>query len=198
MSATNKHEERVNGMRLNLMALQQNVLGLTLRFGSGMEGRDAGDVPYRMIEGQPVYHIQHNNFPLEFNHVDAKKHVKFGSFEHPYLMMGMPDCPGKIKVYVDFRYPDWYVLLLNAQLDIWCNGPSYPAWAMAAWTPKVQGDSKMKAGARLFHALVLGMDNVPENEWTTNDHALQWERDWSPTERCATIMHQVRRPTDTP
>jgi hypothetical protein len=195
---SNKHEERANGMRLNQMALQQNVLGLTLRFGRGPEGQDAGDVPYRTVDGHPVYHIQNNEFPLEFNQVDPKTYVKFGHFEHPYLMMGMPDCPGKIKVYVDFRFPDWYVLLLNAQLDVWCSGPSYPAWALAAWTPKVPGDSKMKAGARLFHALVLGMDNVPENEWTTADFSPHWERDWAPTERCAAILHQVRLPPGNP
>jgi hypothetical protein len=107
-------------------------------------------------------------------------------------MIGMPDSPGVIKVYVDFRFDDIYVLLVSAQLDEWSNGPSFPAWSVAAWTPKLKGDSKLKAGARMFHAMILAMDGVSADEWTTEDFDATWESEWSPSERCLEVMRKVR------
>jgi hypothetical protein len=189
---SSKDEQRFRGMQMNSLALNQNVLGLAMRIGHGFEGSDQGEVPYRTIDNAPVYHLRYNAFDREMESVDRKLMQKFGEFEHPFLMIGMPDSPGVIKVYVDFRFDDIYVLLVSAQLDEWSNGPSFPAWSVAAWTPKLKGDSKMKAGARMFHAMILAMDGVSTDEWTTEDFDATWESEWSPSERCAEVMRKVR------
>lgn len=189
---SSKDEQRFRGMQMNRIALSQNVLGLALRVGKGFEGTDQGETPYRVIDGVPVFHINGNAFERDFESVNSKTMQKFGEFEHPYLMIGMPDSPGVIKVYVDFRFKDTYVLLVSAQLDEWSNGPSFPAWSIATWTPKVKGDNRMKAGARMFHAMLLSMDGVEADQWTTEDFDATWESEWSPSERCLEVMRKVR------
>lgn len=189
---SSKDEQRFRGMQMNRIALSQNVLGLALRVGKGFEGTDQGEEPYRVIENIPIFHINCNVFEREFDSINRKTMQKFGEFYHPYLMMGMPDSPGTIKVYVDFRYDDRYVLLVSAQLDQWCSGPSFPAWSIVTWTPKVKGDSKMRAGNRLFKGMILSMDGVKEDQWTTNNFESDWESDWSPSERCLEVMRAVR------
>ena len=189
---TSKQEERYRATQMNGIALNQNVLGLNMRIGRGFEGKDQGDLPFRVIDNVPIFHIRCNKFDRELERIDSKTMQKFGEFNHPGLMFGMPNVSGIIKVYVDFRFDDIYVLLVSGKLDEWDNGPSYPAWGVAAWTPKVKGDTKMKAGARMFHALILAMDYVEAEEWTTRDYEEDWENEWLPSQRCAEVMRRVR------
>jgi hypothetical protein len=108
-------------------------------------------------------------------------------------MMGMPDAPGEIEVYVS-KVDDFYLMHLSAQLDTWMSGPSAPAIRMAAYTPHLSGDTKVKAGYRLFKAVVLTMDFVDPAEIPTNyvHDSPDWEDEWSPSERCLEVMRWVR------
>jgi hypothetical protein len=187
-----KEEQRFSGMQMNGIALNQNVLCLNMRIGHGFEGKDKGDLPFRVIDNVPVFHIRCNEFDREIESMDSRTMAKFGEFKHPALMVGMPSVSGIIKVYVDFRFDDIYVLLVSGKLNELDMGPSYPAWEVATWTPKMKGDTKMKAGARMFHALILAMDYVGAEEWTVSYYGEDWENEWLPSERCAEVMRKVR------
>ncbi len=127
----------------------------------------------------------------EFNRAKA---LKWGEFTHPFLMMGMPDSPGEIKVYVTKVNNDFYAMHLSAKLDSWMSGPSSPALRLAAYTPHLLGDTKEKVRYRLFKAVVLFMDLVDLEEIPTNylKDSPDWEDEWSPSERGLEVMKWVR------
>jgi hypothetical protein len=110
------------------------------------------------------------------------------------LMMGMPDSPGEIKVYVTKVDNDYYAMHLSAKLDTWMSGPSSPTIHLAAYTPHLPGDTREKAGFRLFKAAVLAMDMVDLEEVPTKYEmdSPNWEYEWSPSVRCLEVMRWVR------
>ena len=189
MSNTTDRRERSSAM--NHIALAQNVLGQGLRIGHGIVGGEEEEPAY-IIDDAPVFHVRRNT-PQNEPEFDRTKAFKWGEFNHPFLMMGMPDAPGEIKVYVS-KVDDFYLMHLSAKLDSWMSGPSSPAIRLAAYTPHFPGDTKVKAGYRLFKSVVLTMDFVDPSEIPTNyfQDSPDWEDEWSPSERCLEVLRWVR------
>jgi hypothetical protein len=131
MSNTTDRSERSSAM--NYIALAQNVLGQGLRIGHGIVGGEEEEPAY-IIDDAPVFHVRRNT-PKNEPEFDRTKAFKWGECTHPSLMMGMPDAPGMIKVYVS-KVDDFYLMHLSAKLDSWMSGPISPAIRLAAKCPK--------------------------------------------------------------
>ena len=189
---SNTADRRERSSALNHIALAQNVLGQGLRIGHGIVGGEEEEPAY-IIDDAAVFHVRRNT-PQHEPDFNRAKALKWGEFTHPYLMMGMPDAPGDIKVYVTKVDNDYYAMHLRAKLDTWMSGPSSPAIRMAAYTPHLPGDTREKAGFRLFKAVVLAMDMVSLDEIPTHyeNDSPDWEDEWSPSERCLEVMRWVR------
>jgi hypothetical protein len=189
---SNTADQRERGSAMNHIALAQNVLGQGLRIGHGIVGGEEEEPAY-IIDNVPVFHVRRNT-PQHEPDFNRTKALKWGEFTHPFLMMGMPDAPGEIKVYVTKVDNDYYAMHLSAKLDTWMSGPSSPAIRLAAYTPHLPGDTREKAGFRLFKAVVLAMDMVSLEEIPTHYEmdSPDWEDEWSPSERCLEVMRRVR------
>lgn len=178
---------------MNVIAMGQSVLGLVMQFGKGMvPSKDQKKAAF-LISGIPVYHIGYNPFKIEYDCI-RKNLIKWGEFTHPFMMVGMPDVSGRVKVYVDSSVPDMYILVVRAQLDPAMQGPSYPAWNIACWTPRRPGDSRHKAATRMFHALVLHMDGLEleTDTYAYADDNPDWATDWEPSKYCLEAFKKVR------
>ena len=176
---SNRADQRERSSAMNHIALAQNVLGQGLRIGHGIVGGEEEEPAY-IIDDVPVFHLRRNT-PHQEPDFNRTKSLKWGEFTHPFLMMGMPGSPGEIKVYV-------------TKLDSWMSGPSSPAIRLAAFTPRFLGDTKVKAGYRLFKSVMLTMDFVDPAEIPTNyvQDSPEWEDEWSPSERCLEVLRWVR------
>ncbi|MCE2847495.1 MAG: hypothetical protein LW707_10805 [Sphingobacteriales bacterium] len=185
-------EIKENGMNRNAVAAGQAVLGLVVQFGVGLMPHKEQEEPAFVVDSIPVYHIGYN--PYELERPSLKQRMKWGEFIHPYMMIGMPDVPGKVKLYVNAGDEKYYIMIACAQLDPSYSGPSYPFFAIACWTPKVAGDSRIKAGERMFHAMLMHMDDLSdEHEKSTYaDDMPHWESEWEPSARCLTVFRKVR------
>ena len=188
----NTADQRERSSAMNHIALAQNVLGEGLRIGHGIVSGNEEEPAY-IIDDTPVFHVRYNT-PQSVPDYKRSNALKWGEFIHPFLMMGMPDAPGEIKVYVTKVDNDFYAMHLSAKLDTWMNGPSAPAIRLAAYTPHLPGDTREKAGLRLFKAVVLAMDMVSLEEIPTNYamHSPDWEDQWAPSARCLEVMSWVR------
>jgi hypothetical protein len=185
-----KNRGRVN----NVIAAGQSMLGLSLQLGHGMVPMKSNEDPAFTLEGVPVFHIGYNPFELDYDCI-RKNLIKWGQFVHPFMMIGMPDVEGMVKLYVDASLKDYYLLCGRFQLDPSSNGPSYPHWSVICWTPRLSGDSRYKAGKRMFHAMVMHIDDLKdENAFTDySRNAPQWERDWLPSASCLEVFRMVRK-----
>jgi hypothetical protein len=181
------------GTNMNYLALRQAIQGRFLVIGQD-DSEAMGSNVYRMIDQKPVYHISTSDFNLEDFDEDATKPRLLGKFYHPYLMIGMPDVGGEVKVYVDTRFEGYYVMMAAVKLDTWINGRSHHALDVVCWTPRYPNDTIAKAGERLFRAFLYHMDDVKEGETTSKLYEdILWQEDgWSPSERLIKIFEEVR------
>lgn len=193
-----QNEEKLRGLGMNRIAQGQAILGQMMKLGHGMQAREESSTPYVVIDGKPVYHISYNPFnliaPEAFDSWTFKWH-KYGEFEHPYMMMGMPDIAGSNTVHIDTSVAGWYILSVRSQLDTWMSGPSYPARSLWTWTPKCPGDNLYLAGDRLFWAGVLAMDGRTNDELFTRFYDESEDIDlnnWSPSSRCTKVFEAIR------
>jgi hypothetical protein len=192
----NTADQRERSSTMNHITLAQNVLGHGLYIGQGGLGVEEEEPAY-IINDVPVFHVRRNT-PQHEPDFNRAKALKWGEFTHPFLMMGMPDSPGEIKVYITKIDKDYYAMHLSAKLDTWLSGPSSPAIRLAAYTPHLLGDTREKAGFRLFKAVVLSMDMVDLEVIPTNyeQDSPDWEGEWSPSERCLEVVRWVRGEDD--
>jgi len=130
MRDPNNRKENANHM--NLVAMAQNVMGFVLLMGKGFVPREESANPYRIIDNTPVFHSTINIFPFEIPSSRLKLY-KWGSFIHPYMMMGMPDTSGLVKLYISF-YQENYLLWIYCKLDEEMNGKSDFVSGLIAWT----------------------------------------------------------------
>jgi hypothetical protein len=190
MKDPNNRKENANHM--NLVAMAQNVMGFVLLMGKGFVPKDESEDPYRIIDNTPVYHSAINIFPFEIPS-SRPNLFKWGSFIHPYMMMGMPDTNGLVKLYVSF-YQENYLLWIYCKLDEEMNGKSDFVSGLIAWTPKVKGDSLQLAGFRLFYALLCQMDFIKDNEdfATSFTTPQDWTEEWEATANCNMVFSALR------
>lgn len=181
------------GTSMNYVALRQAIQGKFMIIGQG-ERKPLESKVFRMIDQKPVYHISNSDFDLEDFNEEGTKPRLFGKFYHPFLIMGMPDIGGDVKVYVDTRFEGYYVMMAAVKLDSWSNGKSHNATDVVCWTPRYPGDTIAKAGERLFRAFLYHMDDVKEGETTSKLYEdILWQEDeWNPSEALIKIFEEVR------
>lgn len=191
-------DSREGATRMNYIALRQTVQGKMIIFnGSSMETENGNYEmeAYREIGGAPVYHICKTGFNLPMFPEERWSIMpkRWGGFYHPYLMIGMPSVGGSVDLYVTTRFPGWYVMFAKVKMDEWGIGKSDAAMDVVCWTPKLPRDNYKKAGSRLFKALVLQMDGVEDDNWTTQMFSDEnWESEWNPSASCLEIFKDVR------
>lgn len=181
------------GTSMNYLALRQAIQGRFLIIGQE-ERKPLESKVFRMIDQKPVYHISTSDFDLEDFNEAATNPRLFGKFYHPYLLIGMPEIGGEVKVYVDTRFEGYYVMLAAVKLDSWGNGKSHHAKDVVCWTPRYADDTIAKAGDRLFRAFLYHLDDVKEGETTSKLYEdIAWQdEEWNPSESLTKIFEEVR------
>ena len=143
---------RENATYMNRVAIAQSIMGFTLLIGKRFVPKEQKDDPFRVIDDSPVFHSGYNSYP---DNLPSESNLNsWGSFYHPYLMIGMPNCGAKVKVFVSHSENGFYNIWIKTKLDEWMNGKSDPILALVGWTPHKKGDTLKKAGSRLFYAMV--------------------------------------------
>jgi hypothetical protein len=184
-----KQDQINRGSAMNAIAAGQTLLGQAMVIGQGMQRlHEVSEAAYS-IQGIPVYHTAKNIFNIE-----PKKplpgYKKWGEFTHPYMMIGMPSVPGKIKLYTVLVNNEYYLLLTSTKLDPDYCGPSQATLDITCWTPKQKNDTREKAAERMFHAfLMYTLDLNTETDTFDNDESL--EDAWEPSEKCLPLMSKL-------
>jgi hypothetical protein len=104
---------------MNYLALQQNILGKPLRFGSGTEEATETE-PYITKTGFKVYLNGTHSRP---NHSQIESHLLIGYMKHPHAMEGMPGCSGELEYYLCFTEHE-FIAIVSLKLDEETNGKS--------------------------------------------------------------------------
>jgi hypothetical protein len=180
------------GTSMNYLALRQAIQGQFMIMG-GADLEKKGNTKFRTIDGQTVYHTSSAQFNIDHLFNGGVRPKRFGTFHHPYLLIGMPDMGGVVKVYVDTRFEGYYVMTAAVKLDKWANGPS--GWVMDAvcWTEKQPKDTIAIAGQRLIRSLIYNMDDLEEHETTSDSFTNEsWQDDWIPSENIKEAFIEVR------
>ena len=189
-------EQLERGTAMNYIALRQSILSMPMVIGGPPKDQpQKPNEPFRIIDGHPVYHIRYTDFNLPIFPEERADipYTHWGSFKHPYLMIGMPSIGGDVELYIDTRFDGWYALVASVQMDGWGIGESECALEYVSWTPKAMDDTEETAGERLFKALVYVMDFVPDGEITTQMFDTEdWEWEWDCTPNCLEIFKQIR------
>ena len=183
------HETKLRGMNMNAIAAAQSILHLPLIFGQGIADPTGGDEAAYVINNIPVSHAGINLYTIETD-VDKVRLSKWGEFTHPYLMVGMPSVSGKVRLMISLVNNTNYVLVMGVQLNEDQHGPSYPYWQPVCWTPRQKNDSKLNAGERMFHALLMHMFSL-ESESDTYDNEDDIEFEWMPSKNCLPVFEKI-------
>ena len=112
-----------NGTHINYLALNQNILGKTLVFGSGpKDGTEKK--PILSHEGLKIYlNGKHNLNELLDENFKLDEIFSLGDMIHPNAMMGMPGSSGVINYEFGIS-KDFYVVIIKLKLDEATNGKS--------------------------------------------------------------------------
>ncbi len=183
---------------MNYLALRQTIQGKMIVIGNApAETEQEENKVCRIIQGAPVYHISsaYLNFDRLFMGTTPPK--LWASFYHPFLMMGMPDIGGEVKIYIDTRFEGYYVMTAAVKLDAWANGTSKRALDVVCWTPKQPKETIAIAGQRLIRSLIYNMDGLDDNE-TTNPifENEDWQDEWNPSTNILGAFIEVRGEED--
>jgi|GEM_PF-3350154 len=182
---------------MNHIALKQAIQFIPIMYLGGDESKEPRKEADRVIDSVEVYHISNCDFnlgSLDEDRAHFKAHP-VGKLQHPHLMIGMPSIGGTVRLEVDTRFEGWYLLWAGVKMNEWAIGPSERCWGIVCWTPKVKGDNIEKAGRRLMKNMMLNIDGVGKDEWTTNLYKGEnWEKEWDATEPLMSFMREIRTP----
>jgi hypothetical protein len=104
---------------MNYLALNQNILGKALRFGSGPEDGTETE-PYITKAGFKVYVNGTHSYP---KHSSIENNLHIGYIKHPHAMDGMPGCSGDLHYYLRITAHE-YLATISLKLDEETNAPS--------------------------------------------------------------------------
>ncbi len=157
------------------MAINQNVMGQVFTVGVNPEGKamltptqSDNQEPYRIIDGQPVYHVSSNTFHGEIPCWESNRVHKWGFILHPNLLGSCFPIPATANFYIDPRVPGYYILWTRTVSDDENAEGMGPSHDVIAWTPRVKGDTIESAGYRLVHAFMLEILLVKDGEWQSD------------------------------
>jgi hypothetical protein len=134
-----------NSTHLNYLALNQNILGKPLIFGSGPQEGDAID-PIISYEGLKIYlNGTYNLSEFIDEDFELTELIRFGEMIHPDAMMGMPGSSGELKYELGIT-DKYYVIIVRLKLDEEVNGESEEASDLLALIDKSEIPSTFDYG----------------------------------------------------
>jgi len=101
------------------IALNQNILGKALGFGTGPEDGTETE-PYITKAGFKVY-LNGTHSYLKHSSIENNLHI--GYMKHPHAMDDMPGCSGELNYYLCITEHE-YLAIVSLKLDEETNGPS--------------------------------------------------------------------------
>ncbi|MCE2790111.1 MAG: hypothetical protein LW630_09395 [Saprospiraceae bacterium] len=131
--------------------------------------------PLLACNGIPMYHISVNDVDADYEKSPVRRLHKWGSYYHPDMLSGMCSVGADCKIYVDSSDEKYYYLHIYSRLDEYIfEDPSFVGSAVA-WTPRVKGDSIVRAGFRMFYAAARVIDRLRDNqEFEESDYGHEW------------------------
>jgi hypothetical protein len=154
------------------MAINQSLMGQVFIVGQGPDGeailtptRSDEQEPYRIINGQPVYHTARNSLHTQIPLWESNRVHHWGYIDHPNLLGMCYPIPATATFYIDTRVPGYYLLWTRTVSDDEDAIGMHPSHDVIAWTPRVKGDTIESAGYRLVHAFMLEIMMVKVGEW---------------------------------
>ena len=156
---------------MNYIALNQNILRKSIIIGQGIaEGTDEN--PIQTSQGFEVYLNGQHKIPEEPS--IAKEHLFIGKIQHPYVMMGMPDCSGEL-IYSLLIYEEAYVVIISLKIDEIYNGESEPAVDALAYMKRTNSNiNDNDYGLVSKEMLLCHFDRLFEF-YQTKDEMQDWE-----------------------
>lgn len=106
---------------LNLLALNQNILGNFFTMGQGFKGSEVNK-PLKSLLGFKVYLNGKTVLPRI---LEITERYYLGTILHPYAMTGMPDTPGMITYEFGITAKE-YILIISLALDEYDFAEQYP------------------------------------------------------------------------
>jgi hypothetical protein len=129
----------------------------------------------------PVSWVGRDAFPLTDLPVEPESFYKWGEFMAPFSSAAI----SLHEVYIDTRIEGWYLLWIGNMVEEW-------EYKVVAWTPKVNGDSIVKAGYRMFAKVAKTVDEFlfvgNAVETGTGHSSLMYS-----SERCQEVFSALRK-----
>lgn len=104
----------------------------------------------------PVSWVGRDSFPLTDLPAEPEHFFEWGEFMAPFSAATI----ALHKVYVDTRIDGWYLLWIGNMVEDW-------EYKVVAWTPRVGGDSIVKAGFRMFSTVAQTIETFFQDDLTT-------------------------------
>lgn len=139
---------------------------------------------FKLTEAQseliPVSWVGRDSFPLTDLPAEPETFHKWGEFMAPFASAAI----SLHEVYVDTRIDGWYLLWIGNVVEEW-------EYKVVAWTPRVNGDSVVKAGYRMFTKVARTID-----QFFTDENAVETDTDYSTqmysSARCQQVFSALR------
>lgn len=128
----------------------------------------------------PVSWVGRDSFPLSDLPAEPEEFFEWGEFTAPYSAATV----SLHKVYVDTRIDGWYLMWVGNLVEDW-------EYKVVAWTPKVGGDSIVRAGFRMFSTVAQSIESFFESELATETDGDFAENLFS-SERCQEVFAALR------
>jgi len=124
----------------------------------------------------PVSWVGRDAFPLSDLPAEPEEFYHWGEFMAPFDSAAI----GLHKVFVDTRIEGWYLLWIGNLVEEW-------DYKVVAWTPKVNGDSIVKAGYRLFSKVAESIDEFFLDD-VFNEVDAEYQKPLFSSERCQEVF----------
>jgi hypothetical protein len=128
----------------------------------------------------PVSWVGRDAFPLTDLPAEPEYFHKWGEFMAPFSSAII----SLHEVYIDTRIEGWYLLWIGNMVEDW-------EYKVVAWTPRVNGDSIVKAGYRMFTKVAKTID-----DFLSVENAVETDTDYSAqmfsSERCREVFSALR------
>ena len=139
---------------------------------------------YQMPESKselvPVSWVGRDAFPLTDLSAEPEEFFEWGEFMAPFSSASI----SLHKVYVDTRIEGWYLMWIGNAVEEW-------EFKVVAWTPKVNGDSIVKAGYRMFSTVARTIEEFFQDDLATETE-LDYTQHLFSSERCQEVFSGMR------
>lgn len=129
----------------------------------------------------PVSWVGRDAFPLADLPAEPEEFYQWGEFMAPFDTAAI----GVHRVFVDTRIDGWYLMWIGNLVENW-------EYKVVAWTPKVNGDSIINAGYRMFSKVAGAIDRFLSDDIVSEIEADDHNHLFS-SERCQEVFSILRK-----